>query len=152
MAGWTNKGKMRVLQWAFQGLSYPANFYVALCTSATAPTQDTNTLADLTQIATGNGYADGGVSVARDGTDFPDLAEDDTGDKGTLKLKDIVFTATGGPLPASGNGARYAVLLGPNVTPSAREVLVYWDLMSDRSVSQDQTLTLQDCEIDIAQS
>jgi hypothetical protein len=151
MAGWTNKGKMRMLQWGIQGVSYPANYFLALCTDATAPTQDTNTLADLTQIAVGNGYADGGMSVARDATDWPDLAEDDTGDKATLKAKDLVFTATGGPLPASGSGARYAVLLGPNATPSAREVLFYWDLVSARSVSQDQTLTLQDSEIDIIQ-
>lgn len=149
MAGWTNKGKVHVLGVTFRAATPPTNYYVALVTSATAPTADTNTMADLTQIATGNGYTDGGYQLARNATDFDSLVEDDTGDQGELQIKDIVWTASGGNIPSSGNGARYAVLTDDNGTVSAREVYAYWDLTSDRTISDTQTLTLQNCELDL---
>jgi hypothetical protein len=58
-----------------------------------------------------------------------------------------VWTASTGPLPASGGGARYAVLTDDNGTVSSREVLAYFDLVSDRVVSDGQTITLQDSEL-----
>jgi hypothetical protein len=143
---------MRLLQWGIQGVSYPANFFVALVRVTNVPTQDTNTLGDLIEITAGNGYTAGGYTLNRDATDWPDLAEDDTGDAGTLKAKDVAWSASGGPIPASGLGARYAVLLGPNATPSLREVLAYWDLAEDRTVSSGQNLTLQDLELDLSQT
>lgn len=147
MAGWTNKGKMKVLEWSFRGGTIPTNFYVALVTSAVAPTQDTNTLSQLTEIAAGNGYTSGGIQLAKNSTDFDVLTEDDTNDRGLIQIKDLVWTASGGPIPASGSGARYAILTDDNVTVGSREVYGYWDLVSDRSVSDTQTLTLQDCEL-----
>ena len=75
------------------------------------------------------------------------LTEDDANDRGLTQAKDIVWTASGGSIPASGDGARYAVLLDDNATVGSREVLAWWDLTSDRSVSDGQTLTLQDCEL-----
>ena len=147
MAGWTNKGKYRLLQWALRNGTRPTNFYVALVTSATAPNADTNTMSDLTQIATGNGYTTGGYSLTPGATDFDVLTEDDTNDRGLIQVKDVVWTASGGSIPASGNGARYAVLTDDNATVANREVLAYWDLTSDRTVSSGQTLTLQDLEL-----
>lgn len=152
MAGWTNKGKWRVLGWAFRGDTSPTNLYVALVTSATAPGPDINTLGELTQIATGNGYSDGGYQLTPNSTDFDVHTEDDTNDRGLIQIKDIVWTASGGNIPASGSGARYAVLTDDNVTVASREVLAYWDLESDRTVSDGQTLTLQDCELRINES
>lgn len=149
MAGWTNKGKYRVLEWALRNGTRPTNFYLALVTSAVAPVADTNTFGQLTQIATGNGYTTGGFSLTPGATDFDVLTEDDTNDRGLIQIKDVVWTASGGPIPASGNGARYAVLTDDNVTEANREVLDYFDLVSDRTVSDTQTLTLQDCEIRI---
>lgn len=145
MAGFTNRGKKNLLAY-LRGVAAPANFFVALSTSTTAPTADTNLLSDVTQIATGNGYSDGGVSVTPNTTDFDTLTEDDTNDRALVQLKDIVFTATGGALPASGLGARYALLLGPHATPSSREVWFFWDLGADYSVSTGQTITLVDLE------
>ena len=52
-------------------------------------------------------------------------------------------------IPISGSGARSAVFTDDNVTIGSREVENYWDLVSDRSVSDGQTLTLQDCELRI---
>lgn len=149
MAGWTNKLKFRILGWTFRGVALPTNFYVALVTSATAPTADTNTKSELTEIANGNGYTTGGISLTKNTTDFDVLTEDDTNDRGLVQIKDLVWTASGGSLPGSGNGARYAILTDDNATQGSREVLAYFDLTSDRSVSSGQTLTLQDCELRI---
>lgn len=150
MAGWTNKGVRRLLGWVFRGETLPTNFYVALVTSAAAPSADTNTLSDLTQIAAGNGYTSGGFSLSKNSTDFDTLTENDTNDRAELQIKDVQWTASGGSLPASGNGARYAVLTDDNATVGSREVLAYWDLASDRSVSVGQSLTLQDLELRLA--
>ncbi len=149
MAGWTNKLKAKVLDWVFRGTALPTNFYVALVTSATAPTQDINTLGELTEIAAGNGYTTGGISLSKNTTDFDVNTEDDAADRGLVQIKDLVWTASGGPIPASGGGARYAVLTDDNGTIGSREVYGYWDLTSDRTVSNTQTLTLQDCELRI---
>lgn len=152
MAGFTNKGKARMLNGFMRGQSVPTTFYMALCTSATAPTQDTNTFSELTEIAAGNGYTTGGLAVARNTTDFDTFTEDDTGDLAYVRIKDLVWTASGGNLPASGSGARYAVLLDDNGTVGSREVLAYFDLSSDRTVSTGQTLTLVDLELRLTQT
>lgn len=149
MAGWTNKGKFQMLGRAYRGVALPTNFYVALVTSAVAPVADTNTKTELTEIANGNGYTTGGLILAKNATDFDVITEDDTNDRGLIQIKDLVWTASGGPIPASGGGARYAVFTDDNVTQTAREIYHYWDLVSDRTVSDTQTLTLQDCEIRI---
>ncbi len=149
MAGWTNKGKYRALEATFRGGD---TFYVALVTSADTPGPDTNTLGDLTQIATGNGYADGGYELTGNGTDFDTLTEDDSNDRGLIQIKDVAWTASDGAIPASGDGARYAVLTDDNATVANREVLAYWDLSSERSVSAGDTLTLQDLELRINES
>ncbi len=152
MAGMTNRGKKKILDYYFrrQG-TLPSNFYVPLCTSAVAPTADTNSLSELTQIASGNGYTTNGISLTPNTTDFDVMTEDDTNDKAILQIKDLVWTASGGNLPGSGNGARYAPLTDDNGTPGSRDVIAWWDLVSDRTVSDTQTLTLQNCEIDLTE-
>lgn len=152
MAGFTNKGLYSMLGWVFRGDTMPTNFYVALVTSATAPTADTNTMSDLTQIATGNGYTDGGYSLTPGATDWDVHTEDDTNDYAYVQIKDVVWTASGGTLPASGDGARYAVLTDDNATVANRLVIFWWDLVSDRQVSTGQTLTLQDLEQQLRQA
>lgn len=145
--GWTNKGKYQMLNTRFRAASAPTNFYVALVTSAAAPSATTNTLGQLTQIATGNGYTDGGFSLTPGATDFDVINEDDTNNSGSVQIKDVTWTAAAGPIPSSGNGARYAVLTDDNGTVASREVWAYWDLSSDRTVSDGQDLTLQDLEL-----
>lgn len=152
MAGFTNKGKYRLLEWALRGGTIPTTFYVALFTSAAAPTADTNTKSQLTEIANGNGYTTGGLAVNNDSTDFDTLTEDDGADRGYIQIKDLVWTASGGSLPASGSGARYACLTDDNATQGSREILFFWDLGADYSVSSGQTLTLQNLEIRINES
>lgn len=152
MAGWTNKGKYKVLGWSFRGETIPTNFYLALATSAAAPDQDTNTFTELTEIAAGNGYTTGGYQLAKNATDWDVWTEDDSNDRGLIQLKDIVWTASGGSIPDTGDGARYAILLDDDGTVANREVYAYFDLVSDRSVSDTQALTLEDCELRINES
>jgi len=151
MAGWTNKGKMRLLE-TLRGVSLPTNFYVMLFTSASAPTSDSNVASDLTEVAAGNGYVTGGYSLTKNTTDFDTISEDDSGNFGSLKIKDVVWTASGGSIPASGGDARYACLVDDDGTVADREIWIYWDLTSDRSVSSGQAITLDDCEIKISES
>ena len=150
MAGWTNKGKMRLLE-TIRGVALPTNFYAALVTSATAPDADTNTLSQLTEVSTGNGYTTGGISLTKNATDFDTIAEDDSGNHGSLKIRDLVWTASGGTLPAS-DSARYAVITDDDGTVGDREIWFYFDLASDRQVSSGQTLTLADCDIRLTES
>ena len=152
MAGMTNRGKKLLVDYYFrrQG-TLPTNFYVAMVTSAIAPSPDTNLLSDLTQIAVGNGYADGGYQLTPNTTDFDVLTEDDTLDKAILQIKDVVFNAAGGPIPASGNGARYGALTDDNATVANRQVFFYWDFVSDRSVASGSPLTLQDLRMDLTE-
>ena len=146
-SGWTNKGKMSILEEYFRNAGVPTTFYVALVTNATVPDEDFNVFSELTEITAGQGYTTGGYQLSRNDTDFDVLTEDDTNDRGFIQIKDIVWTASGGTIPASGDGARYAVLLDDAVTIASREVYCYWDLSSDRQVSDGQTLTLSNCEL-----
>jgi len=148
-SGWTDKGTTRALDIAFRGQNLPTTFYLALCTNATPPGITTNTLGDLTEITAGTGYTTGGVAVARSAVGFDVLTE---ADPTLLQLADVTFTASGGSIPTSGSGARWAVLTDDNGTVGSREVLAYFDLVSDRSVSDGQDLIIQNAELQAALS
>lgn len=150
MAGWTNRGKYDCLALWARGTSPATAFYMALVKST--PTQDTNTMSDLTEVAAGNGYTAGGISLARNSTDFDVLTEDDTNDLALVQVKDIVWTASGGTLPSDGNGATYAVITDDNGTVGSRDVYHYGSLSSARVVSSGQTLTIQNFELRLAES
>jgi len=147
MAGWTNRGKYRTIRVALGSTDTPASFRVFLLTPATAPTAGTNTLADVTQVADGNGYSTGGYAIARNTTDWDTFTEGDTGSRAFAQLKDVVWTASGGAIPSAGSGARYACLGNYTSTLASTDVWYYWDLSSERTVSDGQTLTLQNCEV-----
>lgn len=151
MVGWTNRGKVNVLDERYRATTLPTNYYVALVRVAVPPVADTNLLSELTQISTSTGYTDGGITLTKNSTDFDVLTEDDTNDRALIQIKDLVWTASGGNLD-SGAGARYAVFTDFHATVGSREVEHFWDLTSDRNVSDTQTLTLQDCEIRINDS
>src|SRR3990172_9764344 len=105
----TNRSKFNLLEWGFQKANIPTNLYLALVTNAVAPVADTNTKSELTELANGNGYTTGGISVAMNATDFDVITEDDTNDRALVQIKDEVWTASGGPIPASGTGGYYAI-------------------------------------------
>jgi len=140
----TDKGMYEILNYCFEGAAAPTQLYVALIRSAVAPAVGINTLSELTQISTATGYSDGGYTLNRDNTDFDSLVDGTT--QAELQIKDLVWTASGGNLD-SGAGARYAVITGYHVTPGSRSVLAWWDLTTDRNVTDGNTFTLANLEM-----
>jgi len=152
MSGWTNRGKYLELGVYYRAVTATTKFYLALLAETTAPGPDHNLLSDVSEIPAGNGYTAGGQQVNRNSTDFDVYTEDDVNDRGLIQLKNFSWTASGGNLPASGTGARYAALLDDNATPANRQLINYWSLGSNRIISDTQTLTLIDAEIQINES
>lgn len=144
---WTTRGIRRALAGVFQDETLPANFYVALVKATPGPSRATTVMSGLAEIAAGSGYASGGIALERDSVDFDTLTEDAGDSQVDLELADVSWTATGGSIPASGSGARYAVLIDDNATVSNREVWFVWDLQGERSVSAGQAITLRDLTI-----
>jgi hypothetical protein len=142
---------MRMLKGFFANTSVPTNFYLMLATAASAPTKDTNTFSELTEITAGNGYTAGGYSIARNGTDWDTFTENDSDDTATILLKDIIWTASGGTIPLSGSNAAYIVLVDDNGTVGSRDVLAY-ESIGSVSVSSGQPLTIANFGIKSTQS
>ena len=140
-----------MLGWAYRAQSTEAACYCALLNNTTTPDADDDSMTDVTEVTAGNGYTSGGVSLTPGATDFDTWTEVDASDWAIVQLKDVVWTASGGQLP-NGDTAYWAVLTDDNATVADREIYHYWSLGSGRTVSDGQTLTLQDCEIRIAES
>ena len=145
---WTNRGVFGLLATFFRAdATYePTGFSVALVKSTAPVAKTTNVWADLSanEIAAGNGYTAGGITLNRNATDFDVTTEDDTGNRAYSQIKDLTWTASGGPIPSSGGGARYAILLDDD---AAKNVIAVADLGSDVSVSTGQSITLQNIEL-----
>ena len=150
--GITDRGKMWMVAWAFEDTTASDTLFIMLCTSDVTPDADTETFATLTPIASGNGYTStGGIGATEGflltnaGTDFNTITE--ASGYAYIRIRDIVWTATSGPIPSSGDGARWAVLTDNNTTIDSREVLAWFDLAEDRSVADGNDLTLEDLEL-----
>lgn len=144
----TNRGLYRMLEILMQGATPPTSFYVALVTDT--PTIAINTFSELTEIGAGNGYTSGGKQVARSVVGFDVVTEDDTNQQAYAQAADIAWTASGGPIPASGNDATYAVLLDDNATVANREVWAY-GAVAQGMVTSGAILTLADFEFILGQ-
>lgn len=147
-SGWTNKGRYKALGIWLRNETAPTTFYAAL-TITTAPDADSNTLGGLTEVAAGNGYTAGGEAVARSAVGFDVWTEDDTNDRGFIQLANVVWTASGGSIPSSGNGPLHMVLLDDDGTVGSREVYAFWDLVGPLTITVGQVLTVQDAELRI---
>lgn len=144
----TNRGKAIILDAFFRNQNQPASFEVHLVTGASTPTVDTNDLSELTEVANGNGYTTStGFQLSRNTTDWDTLNEDDGGNLANLLAKDVVWTASGGPIPASGDAARWAACTTPGATAADKKILLVWDLGADRPVSIGQNLTLENADV-----
>src|SRR3990170_5461957 len=102
MPGSTNRGKFRLLDHEFRRTTLPTNYFLALVISSGSPGPDTNVLGDLTEIAAGNGYSAGGVSLDPNATDFDVITEDDDEDRGGSEMKGSRILGGGGPSAGSG--------------------------------------------------
>lgn len=145
-SGWTDKGFFRMFETYFQGATIDTNYYIALCDDSVTPTIAINTKGELGEIPTGNGYTIGGIQLTKNATDFDVLTEAATT---LIQVKDMIWTATGN-FPSSGNGARWSILTDDNVTQGSRFVYAWHDLVSNRNITNTQTLTLQDIELNIS--
>lgn len=146
MPGITNRGKYAFLATYFRADAQfePTAFSARLVTAAVAPGPDTNLASELTEIAAGNGYTAGGISLGRNATDFDVITEDDVNDWAYIQIRDLVFTAGGGPIPATGDGAQTLIIADDDTTPNA---IGYMSLgASPVVVSDGQSLTLQNPE------
>lgn len=99
---------------------------VVLCN--TAPVAANAVLADLTQIANGNGYTTGGSTAASN-------AYSQTGGVAKLTATDVVFTASGAVGPF-----RYAALY--NGTATNGELIGFWDYGSSITMASGDTFTV----------
>ena len=97
----------------------------------TAPTAANTVIANITQVANGNGYTTDGASV---GT----VTGSQT--SGTMKVTggtDPVFTATGALGPF-----RYAVLFNSTPTSPLKPLIGYWDYGSSITLAAGETFTV----------
>lgn len=99
---------------------------VALTNSA--PAAANTVLADITQIANGNGYTTGGSQATQ-------VSSAQTSGTYKLVLNSVVFTATGSVGPF-----QYAVLY--NDTATNDELIGYWDYGSALTLANGDTLTV----------
>lgn len=99
---------------------------VALTNSA--PSASNTVLANITQIANGNGYTTGGSTTTQS-------SSAQTSGTYKLVLGDVVFTASGGAMGTF----RYAVLY--NDTATSDELIGYWDYGSAVSLADGETFT-----------
>jgi len=97
--------------------------------SNTVPVATNTVLGNITQIANGNGYTTGGSTAA-----LVSLAN--ASGLTTLKLSNVVFTATGAMGPFE-----YAVLY--NSTASGLNLIGWWDYGSAVTLASGETFTVQ---------
>lgn len=132
-SGTTNRYKRRLLEWSLNGLTLPTNYYAHLVDDTTAPTADTATLSELTECSN---YSP--IALSPNTTDFPNIAQDNGADTGSVDVRSLEFTASGGSI----TNARYMVITDDNVTLGSREVFLYYDLVGNRTVSDGESITI----------
>lgn len=143
MAGRTNRGKFNSLAIQYRGATPPTQYNLMLATNAVAPTADTNTMSELTEVTAGTGYTSGGQTVNRNSTDFDTLTETDASDLAEVQLKDYTWTASGGSI----SNIRYVVLGDNNGTVGSREIDTFWDIGSTTTITTGNSLTFRDLTI-----
>lgn len=133
--------------------NYAAETFAGTEVCYQGPGPDTNIFSDCpgAEIAAGNGYTAGGTLLNLNSTDFPGLSENDTTDIASVQIKTLAWTAAGGNLPATGNGAAFLILTDDNVTQGNREVEAWFDLGGQRTVSDGQALTTSGGELQLRQ-
>lgn len=99
---------------AAEGVHNLASDTLKVVLTDTAPSTSNTVLADITQIAAGNGYTTGGVTATVD-------SSSQTGGVYALVLSNVTWTASGGDIATH----RYAVLY--NDTAASDELIAYAD-------------------------
>ena len=123
-ATFTINGLKGLLQWTFIQTGAPSTFYAALLT-ADSPVGET--LGACEEIPAGNGYASGGIAVARSTSGFIELVNNWQPVRyASIKLSQQSYETAGGTLPKYGSAKKIAITT--DGTPiSSRQVLVVLD-------------------------
>lgn len=103
-------------------------FKVAL--SNVAPSATNTVLANITQIANGNGYTTGGTATT--------IAESETAGTVTVTGTQVVFTASGAMATF-----RYVILYNDTQTSPADPLVAWWDYGSAVSLADSETFTVR---------
>ena len=154
-SGITDVGKRWILELAFQrtfngNVHDPNDITMRVALVTNTPGADTTLWSEMSEISATNGYVAGGAEIDRDATDF-NISKPDTDTEsgsiayGYVQLADVSWEADGGSI----GSPTYAVLVDNenNAVHANNNVIAWWDLGGARSVSDGQTLTLQDLEI-----
>jgi hypothetical protein len=97
----------------------------------TAPNVATHTvLADITEIAAGNGYSAGGADTQNDGSE--------SGGTLTVTGVDVTFTASGGAIA----NFRYVVLYNDTPASPADPLIGYWDAGTTITLNSGDSFTV----------
>lgn len=105
---------------------------IKLMLSNTAPNTATHVVrADVTELATANGYTSGGTSIANAATRTTTTV--------TLQGTKVVFTAAGGSV----GPFRYAIIYNDTPTSPADPLVAYWDYGSALTLLDGETFTVK---------
>ena len=104
-------------------------FKVAL--TNTAPVATNTILADITQIANGNGYTTGGTATT--------ITTSESSGTMTVSGTQVVFTASGGSM----GPFRYAVLYNDSATSPADALISWCDYGSSITLADTETFTVK---------
>mgnify|MGYP006908211794 CR=1 FL=1 len=115
-----------------------------------SPSVDVNTMAEVTEVDPGNGYVSGGNAVVGNSTNFP-VTQDQALNRAYYVIADQEFTpAAAGTLPATGSGASYMALCGPEQgSPSdiaSLDVLDVFGLGGARYATYPNSISVRDAE------
>ena len=102
--------------------------------SNTAPSAANTILADITQIATANGYTGG----AGGGVTLDSVTLTETGGVAKLTIADEVFTASGGSV----GPLRYVIVYNDSATSPADALVGWYDYGSSITLADTETFTI----------
>lgn len=103
-----------------------------VCLSNSLPSATNTALANITQIAAGNGYTSGGTATT--------ITVSETSGTTTVNGTQVVFTASGGQI----GPFRYVVLYNDTTaTPVAKPLVGWWDYGSAVTLQDTETFTVK---------
>lgn len=118
--------------------NFSAHVFKVVLTN-TAPVATDTILANVTQIANGNGYTTGGTAI-------PNVALSETGGTATVVGDKVAFTASGGSL----GPFRYVVMYNDTATSPADALVQSWDYGSSLTLADGETFEFKPSASDTA--
>ena len=137
---WTNIGKEKMFEIAFEGSSAPSYFALQLATSAGSWSADLSSTSQITLVTPGNGYTASGLKVNRDGVDLV-VSANYTFDYARATLKSgYEWSATGGTIA----DVSYVLLTAASDgdDPDARTIWAYWNLGTEYDIPSGSRLVI----------